>query len=61
MGCYGDTIPTRDELLKLKKKPEQMDSDGHYLYKWQYFAITQQFLSKPVVFCDMGRQGGYYR
>ena len=24
-----------------------MDSDGHSLYKWQYFAITQQFLFKP--------------
>ncbi|KAK2155940.1 hypothetical protein LSH36_226g02002 [Paralvinella palmiformis] len=23
MGCDGGTIPTRDELVKLKKKPEQ--------------------------------------
>ena len=55
MGCDGGTIPTRDELVKLKKRPEQKDSDGHRLYKWQHCAITQQFLSKPVVACEMGR------
>ena len=55
MGCDGGTIPTRDELVKLKKRPEQKDSDGHRLYKWQHCAITQHFLSKPVVACEMGR------
>jgi hypothetical protein len=29
-------------------------SVGHRLFKWQHFAITQQFLTKPVVACDMG-------
>ena len=24
MGCDGGTIPTRDELVKTKKKPEQV-------------------------------------
>ena len=24
MGCDGGTIPTRDELVRLKKKPEQV-------------------------------------
>ena len=46
MGCDGGTIPTRDELVKLKKKPEQKDSDGHRLYKWQHFAILVQFFIK---------------
>jgi len=55
MGCDGGTIPTRDELVKLKKKPEQKDSDGHRLYKWQHCSITQQMLTKPVVACEMGR------
>jgi len=55
MGCDGGTIPTRDELVKLKKRPEQKDSDGHRLYKWQHCAITQQVLEKPVVACEMGR------
>jgi len=55
MGCDGGTIPTRDELVKLKKKPEQRDKDGHRLYKWQHCAITQEPLRKPVVACEMGR------
>lgn len=55
MGCDGGTIPTRDELVKLKKKPERKDSDGHRLYKWQHCSITQQMLTKPVVACEMGR------
>lgn len=55
MGCDGGTIPTRDELVKLKKKPEQRDKDGHRLYKWQHCAITQQKLRKPVVACELGR------
>ena len=24
MGCDGGTIPTRDELVRVKKKPEQV-------------------------------------
>lgn len=28
MGCDGGTIPRRDELVRLKKKPEQV---GTYL------------------------------
>lgn len=55
MGCDGGTIPTRDELVKLKKKPEQRDKDGHRLYKWQHCAISQEPLRKPVVACELGR------
>lgn len=55
MGCDGGTIPTRDELVRLKKKPEQRDKDGHRLYKWQHCAITQEPLRKPVVACELGR------
>ena len=36
------------KLVKLKKRPEQKDSDGHRLNMWQHSAITQQFLTKPV-------------
>lgn len=29
MGCDGGTIPTRDELVRTKKKPEKVtDSDN---------------------------------
>jgi len=55
MGCDGGTIPTRDELVKLKKKPEQKDKDGHRLYKWQHCALTQEALKKPIVACEMGK------
>jgi hypothetical protein len=55
MGCDGGTIPTRDELVKLKKKPEQKDKDSSRLYRWQHCAITQEPLKKPVVACEMGR------
>jgi len=55
MGCDGGTIPTRDELVKLKKKPEQRDKDGHRLYRWQHCAISQEPLRKPVVACELGK------
>lgn len=55
MGCDGGTIPTRDELVKLKKKPEQKDKDGHRLYRWQHCSISQEPLQKPVVACELGK------
>jgi len=27
MGCDGGTIPTRDELVRRRKRPEQVRSD----------------------------------
>ena len=55
MGCDGGTIPTRDELVKLKKKPEQRDKDGHRIFRWQHCSISQQPLRKPVMACEMGK------
>lgn len=56
MGCDGGTIPTRDELVKLKKKPEQKDVDSIRLYKWAHCALSQQVLHKKgIVACEMGR------
>jgi len=57
MGCDGGTIPTRDELVTLKKKPEKKDSDGDRIYKWQHCALTQHplTLTGRVVACEMGR------
>lgn len=55
MGCDGGTIPTRDELVKLKKKPEQKDKDSARLYRWQHCTITQEPLKNPIVACEMGR------
>lgn len=55
MGCDGGTIPTRDELVKLKRKPEQRDRDGHRIFRWQHCAISQQPLRKPVMACELGK------
>lgn len=30
MGCDGGTIPRRDELVRLKKKPEQVRKFSNY-------------------------------
>merc|ERR1712110_1044137 len=54
MGCDGGTIPTRDEQVRLKKKPEQKDKDSVRLYKWQHCHLTQQKLTKPIVACELG-------
>jgi len=55
MGADGGTIPTRIELVKTKKKPEEKDKDSVRLYKWQHCALTQETLEKPVVACELGR------
>jgi len=54
MGCDGGTIPTRDELVRTKKKPEQKDKDSARMFKWQHCHLTQQKLTKPIVACELG-------
>uniref|UniRef100_A0A182JQI2 Replication termination factor 2 n=1 Tax=Anopheles christyi TaxID=43041 RepID=A0A182JQI2_9DIPT len=55
MGCDGGTIPRRDELVRLKKKPEQKDKDAERQFRWKHCALTQQRLQQPIVMCGMGR------
>ncbi|XP_038208287.1 replication termination factor 2 [Zerene cesonia] len=55
MGCDGGTIPRRDELVRLKKKPEQKDKDAERSFKWRNCALSQQPLQEPVVACGLGR------
>uniref|UniRef100_U5EYR4 Replication termination factor 2 n=1 Tax=Corethrella appendiculata TaxID=1370023 RepID=U5EYR4_9DIPT len=55
MGCDGGTIPRRDELVRLKKKPEQKDKDSEREFRWKHCALTQQKLQKPIVMCGLGR------
>ncbi|KAK2194171.1 hypothetical protein NP493_2g18025 [Ridgeia piscesae] len=55
MGCDGGTIPTRDELVRLKKKPEKKDRDAELGAKWKHCAITQEPLQQPIVACELGR------
>jgi len=55
MGCDGGTIPTRDEQVRLKKKPEVKDAEGERLCRWGQCALSQKALKAPVVACQLGR------
>ncbi|KAG1682915.1 Protein RTF2 [Nymphon striatum] len=55
MGCDGGTIPTRDELVRLKKKPERKDKVAETATKWKNCALSQQPLRQPVLCCELGR------
>uniref|UniRef100_A0A8D8X4F7 Replication termination factor 2 n=1 Tax=Cacopsylla melanoneura TaxID=428564 RepID=A0A8D8X4F7_9HEMI len=55
MGCDGGTIPKRDELIKVKKRPEQKDKASELSFKWCHCAITQQKLQGHIVACMLGR------
>lgn len=55
MGCDGGTIPRRDELVRMKKKPEQKDKDAERSFKWRNCALSQQILQEPIVACSLGR------
>ncbi|RZC36006.1 RTF2 -like, partial [Asbolus verrucosus] len=55
MGCDGGTIPRRDELVKVKKKPEAKDKDSELIFHWRYCAVTQQLLQNPIVMCGLGK------
>jgi hypothetical protein len=55
MGCDGGTIPRRDELVRMKKKPEQKDKDQERAAKWKNCALTQEPLQSPIVACELGR------
>ncbi|XP_015585180.1 protein RTF2 homolog [Cephus cinctus] len=55
MGCDGGTIPRRDELVRIKKKPEQKDKDAELAFRWKHCSIKQLPLQSPVVACGLGR------
>jgi len=55
MGCDGGTIPTRDELVRVKKKPEQKDKNSELAFKWRHDAVSQELLGRRVVACELGR------
>lgn len=55
MGCDGGTIPRRDELVRVKKKPEAKDKDSELAFKWRCCAITQETLQQPIVVCHLGK------
>ncbi|KAJ7392394.1 Protein RTF2 [Desmophyllum pertusum] len=54
MGCDGGTIPKRDELVRMKKKPEQVDKNYELNAKWFHCALSQAELRSPIVCCELG-------
>lgn len=54
MGCDGGTIPRREELVPVKKKPETKDKSAHRIFQWRYCNITQLLLKRPIVTCGLG-------
>eukprot|EP00054_Salpingoeca_dolichothecata_P010319 m.57826 g.57826 ORF g.57826 m.57826 type:complete len:288 (-) comp18932_c0_seq1:33-896(-) len=55
MGADGGTIPTRDELVSVKKKPVKLDPKVHLDAQWKHCALSSQKLQDPVVADDLGR------
>jgi len=55
MGADGGTIPTRGELVRLKKKPETKDKISALASKWKLCLLSQQPLLMPIVACQLGR------
>ncbi|XP_068710196.1 replication termination factor 2-like [Montipora foliosa] len=54
MGCDGGTIPKRDELVRMKKKPEQVDKNYELNAKWFHCALSEAELRTPIVCCELG-------
>ncbi|KNC75535.1 hypothetical protein SARC_11941 [Sphaeroforma arctica JP610] len=55
MGADGGTIPTRGELVKVKKKKVLLDKDYDLESKWLRCALSAQHLREPIVACPLGR------
>ncbi|KAJ8931503.1 hypothetical protein NQ314_015576 [Rhamnusium bicolor] len=55
MGCDGGTIPRRDELVRVKKRPETKDKDAELAFRWRCCTITQEILQEPIVACHLGK------
>lgn len=55
MGCDGGTIPRSDELIRLKKKPEQKDKIAELSFRWRHCTIKQLPLQPPIVSCGLGK------
>ncbi|XP_024415245.2 replication termination factor 2 [Desmodus rotundus] len=55
MGCDGGTIPKRHELVKGPKKVEKIDKDAELVAQWNYCALSQEILRRPIVACELGR------
>ncbi|XP_009901485.2 replication termination factor 2 [Dryobates pubescens] len=55
MGCDGGTIPKRHELVKGPRKVEKVDKNAELVARWNYCALSQEKLRRPIVACELGR------
>lgn len=55
MGCDGGTIPKRDELVRTKKKPEQVCTSLHqklflaYVYVTSLIVYNNKLINKSMI------------
>jgi len=55
MGCDGGSIPTRVELVKVKKKEEQQRENNEFeRSRWHCCTLSKEPLKGPVVCCRLG-------
>eukprot|EP01147_Barroeca_monosierra_P000420 gene420-7861_t len=55
MGADGGTIPTRGELVKVKKKALKQDPSVKRKAKWKFCTMSAQRLQLPIVACGLGQ------
>ncbi|VDK33551.1 unnamed protein product [Taenia asiatica] len=55
MGGDGGSIPRRIELVRSKKKKENVGKVAADAAKWKHCALSQQPLRQPIVACQLGR------
>ncbi|KAL5110664.1 Replication termination factor 2 [Taenia crassiceps] len=55
MGGDGGSIPRRVELVRSKKKKENVGKVAVDAAKWKHCALSQQPLHQPIVACQLGR------
>ncbi|VDM16935.1 unnamed protein product [Hydatigera taeniaeformis] len=55
MGGDGGSIPRRVELVRSKKKKENVGKVAVDAAKWKHCALSQQPLRQPIVACQLGR------
>lgn len=54
MGCDGGSIPTRVEMVKVKKQPAKTDNAEHARFSWHSCALSKEPLEDPIVCCRLG-------
>ena len=59
MGCNGGKITKMRKLVKGLKKVEEVNKDAELVVQWNFCALSQEILRRPVVACELGRL--YYK